>query len=742
MRQKLSTTYLARTSAQHPWRTVAIWLGAFALAIALIVSLLGGALSTDATGTLTTNPESAQADHLMTERLGESNTISEIVVVRSGALTVDDPTYQAFVERLTADLIGLGESVVLSGTNYFETGDASLVSADRKTTLITITVPKESSASIKNVHTLIDTAVAGSSFETLITGQATLDMEIEQTASKDLARGEGIGLTAALIILVLVFGAVAAAFLPVLLAIMAIAIALGATALLGQAIELPFFVLNVMTMMGLAVGIDYSLFVVSRFREERAKGQTKIDAIAATGGTAGRTVALSGVTVGVALAGLLLMPDSSSRAIGMGALLVVLAAVLSAMTLLPAVLSLMGDRIEALHIPALRGRHSTQSATGTGGFWAWSTRTVMRRPVVSLVIAGGLLLAAAFPVLDLQQGEIGMAGLPDGLMSKNAYVVLEQEFGFGQDLPAIIVIDGQTDLPAVQSAIATLQAKLDADSGFVGAEIVPHADANLTIMQVQLAGDATGDAANDAIKRLRSEYIPQAFAGVSATALVTGQTARTLDLTTVNNRYTPFVIMFVLGLSFIFLLIAFRSILIPIKAIVLNMLSVAATYGLLVLVFQKGVGADLLGFQQVDVIQTGLPLFIFAILFGLSMDYHIFLLSRIREHYQETGSNSEAVAMGLQSTSRLISGAALIMVAVFSGFALGDMVALQQLGFGLGVAVLLDATIVRSVLVPASMRLAGKWNWYLPNWLGWLPQIRLEGSGTAQPEIELAGSAD
>jgi RND superfamily putative drug exporter len=313
-------------------------------------------------------------------------------------------------------------------------------------------------------------------------------------------------------------------------------------------------------------------------------------------------------------------------------------------------------------------------------------------------------------------------------MSKHAYLVLQDEFGYGQDLPALVVIDGQTESPEVQNAISNLETTIASDPAFAATSLTAHPDDNLAILQIQLSGDALSGDAMDAISRLRDDYIPAAFAATPATVLVTGETAQLLDSNNVSKTYMPIVIAFVLGISFLFLMVAFRSIVVPIKAILMNLLSVGAAYGLLVLVFQKGVGADLLGFKQVPVIQTGLPLFVFAILFGLSMDYHVFLLSRIRERFEQTGDNAEAVAYGLRSTGRLITGASLIMVAVFSGFALGELVPLQQLGFGLAVAVLVDATIVRCILVPASMRLLGNWNWYLPSFLSWLPGIQLEQS--------------
>ena len=442
MRLKLSPGSLARTSANHPWRTIGAWLLMLTLAIALIVTFLGGALTSGATGTLTNNPESMQADQLLRDRLGSANSANgEIVVIQSSSLTVDDPAYRAYVERLYGDLIGLGDAVVTGGAHYYLAGDESLVSEDRHTTLIPLTFPQRLESEILQVHRVLEEADGAGSFAVSISGPDTLDAEIEEVAASDLATGEAIGISVALVVLIVAFGAVAAAFLPILMAIVAIVLGLGATAVLGQSFDIPFVVLNVMTMMGLAVGIDYSLLVVSRYREERAKGIEKIDAIEATGGTAGRTVLLSGVTVALALAGLLIIPDSSSRAVGAGSLLVILAAVLSAMLLLPALLSLLGDRVDALRIPFLQ-RRATQASTSR--FWDRLTRTVMGRPVLSLILATGILLAAASSIVDLNRGEVGVQTLPDGLMSKQAYLVLQEEFGFGQDLPALVVVDGPT----------------------------------------------------------------------------------------------------------------------------------------------------------------------------------------------------------------------------------------------------------------------------------------------------------
>ena len=731
------TGRIARGAGRRPWITIGAWLAVLVTAVVLTGTLLGDALTTE--DTLTNNPEAVRADNLLQERLGESNdTIDEMVIVRSTTLTVDDPAYQSYVEELYGDFVALGNDIVEGGTHYYKTGDESLVSADRRTMLMPLVMPKDAKDEIEQVHHVVDNADENGLFQVLITGETTMETELMEVAEKDLQTGESIGILVALVVLALVFGAVAAAFLPIVLAIAAIIVALGATALVGQAFDLSFFVTNMITMMGLAVGIDYSLFIVSRYREERARGLEKVDAIATAGDTAGRTVLISGMTVVLALTGLLILPVSVFQSLGAGAILVVIAAVLASMTLLPAVLGVMGDKVNAIRIPFIQRRKTSESAEDSGGFWYWTARAVMRRPVISLVAAAAVLLAAASSYFDINLGEAGVSALPDGLRSKEAFIVLQEEFGFGQDAPAIVVIDGQTDSESVQAAIERLEATVASDPAFIPLGLEVHPEADLSVYSAGVAGDPSSQQAMDAVVRLRADYIPQAFDGVNAEALVTGQTAGMVDFTQITDTYTPIVFAFVLGLNFVLLTVAFRSIVVPVTSIIMNLLSVGAAYGLVVLVFQKGVGADLLGFQQIDSVATWLPLFLFSILFGLSMDYHVFLLSRIRERFIQTGDNTEAVAFGLRSTGRLITGAALIMVAVFGGFALGDLVMMQQFGFGLAVAVLMDATIVRSVLVPATMRLLGDWNWYLPSGLEWLPKVAVGEGGS--PQAQPAGA--
>ena len=712
-----------RWVARKPWIVVGGWLALLIAGIILSSTLLNDALITD--DRVRNNPESQQASSLINARLGESGgspTMSEMVIVRSKTLTVDDPAFQSFIDELFVDLVALGEDVVSGGMHYYLTDDASLVSSDRHTTLIFLFMPPDALEKVDQIHEIVDSAGDLGSFEIFVAGTPTLTEELFEVAERDLRTGETIGISVAMVTLVLVFGAVTAALIPIILAIIAIGVAIGATAIAGQFMDLSFFVTNMITMMGLAVGIDYSLFIVARFREERTNGLEKVDAIATAGTTAGRAVMFSGMIVVLALSGLLMFPLSTFQAMGVGAILVVITAVLASQTLLPAVMSLMGDKVNAIRIPFFQ---YNKKSSEDGGFWAKTSKVVMRRPVVSLVVAAGIILAAGIPFFDLNKGfsGMGLSELPDGLRSKEGFMVLQEEFGFIFDSPVTVAIDGKTDSESLQAAIKRLESSIASDPFFMAADLQTHQDADLSVLYTKLTSDPLSKDATDAVRRLRTDYIPLAFDGEPVRVLVGGETATMVDFDKTTNEYTPIVFTFVLGLSFILLTVAFRSIVVPIMSIIMNLLSVGAAYGLLVLVFQKGFGAELLGFQRTEEIITWLPLFLFAILFGLSMDYHVFLLSRIRESFKKTGNNPEAVSWGIRSTGRLITGAALIMVAVFGGFALGDMVIMQQMGFGLAVAVFMDATIIRMALVPAVMRLLGTRNWYLPKWLRWIPKV-------------------
>jgi uncharacterized membrane protein YdfJ with MMPL/SSD domain len=706
-------------------RTLGAWLVAVLVSFIVIALLLGDALTSE--GDVTSNPDSKQAEALIHESFPPTPTPSEIVVVRSDRYTVDDPAFEAKVQALGRRGEALG---VAEAQSYYASDDQSLVSKDRHATMVLLVMRTDE---IAPLVAFVQSENGQDGFQVAITGSLTADADFEKLSEEDLQKGELlIGLPAALIILLLVFGAVVAGLVPVLLGLLSIVIAIALTALVGQAFEVSFFVVNMISAMGLALGIDYSLFILSRFREERARGLEKIDSIVASGATASRAVLFSGMAFVLAMFGMVLVPDTILRSLALGAILVGIVSVLAALTLLPAMLSLLGDRVNALKIPVI-GRRAISSAGSESRFWGGLVGRVMQRPLVSLVAASALLLAFALPVLAIDTGFSGLSTLPDRFPSKQGFVALNRDFpGTGVD-PAQIVVRGDIGSAPVRSAIEQLETSLADQAAFGQSTRTESPGGDVVLLSVPVAGDADGPEATAALRHLRAELIPKAFGELETTVLVGGTTAEDVDYFDIVGNWLPIVFVFVLGLSFILLTVAFRSIVIPAVAIALNLLSVGAAYGLLVLVFQKGIGNGLFGFQEVDTIEAWVPLFLFSVLFGLSMDYQVFLLSRIKERYAQTGDTAGAVSFGVGSTARLITGAALIIIAVFGGFAAGDLVMFQQMGFGVAVALLIDATIVRTVLVPASMKLLGHWNWYLPSWFSWIPDVRVEGHAAEKP---------
>ena len=617
------------------------------------------------------------------------------------------------------------------------------------------------------------------SFQYYFIGLESIEYSFAHIAEKDLVTGETIGISVALIILALVFGSVTSAIIPVILAVVAIFVSIGAVSIIGQLVDLNDFVPNIMTMMGLAVGIDYCLFILSRYREERANGFEKHDAIINSGSTAGRAVMFSGLTVVLALVGMFIIPEKTFQAFGVGAIVVVFVAVMAGGTILPAIIGILGDRVNSFGVPkgitillyiagflvvaftqelgpillivsglvmlflillsVLRNKGMNikflnpdeSSKESEGGFWNIITLQVMRRPYISMTLAAGFLLVLSYFYFDLEKGTSGISVLPDNEPVKIGFTLLDEKFGFGSNAPATVMIDADMQSDEIKNAISKVEESLANDEGFLNPEINIESSVNFAELTSMIPGDPQNQVSLNSIKRLRNEIIPSAFSGIpssSYTVYVGGQSAEVVDSVQMTDEYFPIVLGLVLSLSLILLLFAFRSITISIASIIMNLLSVGAAYGLLVLVFQKGFMIDIFGFEQVDQLEFWLPLFMFSILFGLSMDYHVFMLSRIKEHFDETGSSDESVAFGLRKTASIITGAALIMVAVFGGFALGELAFFQSMGFGLGAAVLIDATVVRSILVPSVMKILGTKAWYLPKFLNWLPNISIEGN--------------
>ncbi len=753
MASPLSSERLAHVSAKNPKRVVFAWIIGLVVAIFLAGTLLGDVLTTEFN--FTGNPDSKVGDELLEDRLRGERHAAEAIIVQSASLTIDDPQFRTFVEGLTSDLEALrgedgGDSAIIaeSLSNFYRTGAPSMVSEDRRSTIISLEMTGALDDADDNIEAVLDVgdaaeAGSGGEFNVLQVGFASIGFESNKQSEEDLIKGETFGVTIALVILILVFGALVAALVPIIIAVLSIAIAIGLAALVGQLGDLSFFITNMITMIGLAVGIDYSLFIVQRYREERSKGLDKLAAIDKAGATASRAVFFSGITVVLALIGMLLVPSTIFVALGLGAILVVLVSLAASLTLVPAILSILGDRINKGRIPLVTKAQDTYDEQQTGGFWDKITHAVMARPLISLILTAGLLIAAAIPFFDIDTGFAGPETFPDSLQSKAAFLALQEDFTVGEVSPVEIVIDGSVDSPQTGTAIARLTDILAGDADFGPPDdLVVNPARDLALYAVPVNGDTAGPVAQDAIERLRDDYIPSAFGGAPVEVFVTGDAAFNKDFFDSTRSAAPVVFIFVLSLSFALLTIVFRSIVVAIKSIILNLLSVGAAYGILVMVFQKGWGNELFGFQQVATIESWIPLFLFSVLFGLSMDYHVFLLSRIRERYDITKDNKESVAFGVRSTARLITGAALIMVAVFGGFASGELVGLSQMGFGLGVAVLLDATIVRMILVPSAMAILGNANWYLPSWLNWLPDLRVDVSDQPAPSHAVSGADD
>jgi len=686
------------------------------LAFACIAVLLPGNLTSE--GGAAGNPEFRQAERTEAASFPFNPRLnfSDLILIRSSRYTVDQPAFRAFVGALGRQAAATRK--IHDAQLYYQTHDRTLVSRDRHALMVPINI--FDTGDVKPIDDVVRRNNGRDGFDVAFTGNNVRDHDFDQLSQHDLKSGElQFGLPAALIILVLVFGSIVAGLVPLLLAILAIVAGLGLVALVAQVWELSIFVVNMLTGMGLALGIDYSLFVISRYREERTSGREQHSAIEAAGATASRAVLFSGSAFVIAMLGMLIVPNTVMRSLAAGAILVGVTSLAAALTLLPALLGLLGDRVNSLRIPLFGGR-------AEGRFWNAIVRRVLSRPALSLVLACAVLIAVAIPAFSLKIGTNGISTLPDRFSSKRGYLALQHEFpGATADPVRVVVADHASD-PAVHTALQQLRSRLAADPEFGRGQIRYSTDGQVAALDVPIRGDDASDQALSAVRKVRSTDIPELFRPTNAHVLVGGRTAEQVDYSDSVTNPTPYVFIFVLGCTFVLLTIAFRSIVVAGTAILLNLLSVGAAYGLIVLVFEKGYGNGIFGFTQADTIEAWVPLFLFSVLFGLSMDYQVFLLSRIKERYDETGDTTGSVAWGVGSTARIITGAALIIVAVFAGFAKGDLIAFQQMGFGVAIALLLDATVIRSVILPSAMTLLGRWNWYLPSWLGWLPRVEIE----------------
>ncbi|MGH3057249.1 MAG: MMPL family transporter [Gaiellaceae bacterium] len=708
---------MGRWSAKHRKKAIFGWLAFVVLAFALgIVS-----------GTKQIEPatsgvgESGRMDKLLHEEFEQP--AGESVLVQSETLTVKDPAFVAAVEDVVAKVSAL--DAVTNVRSPLDPENAGQVSGSGGAALVEFEIrgdPDDATTKIDPVIVAVDDAQKAHPDLFVESFGVSADKEVEAAFMDDLKQAGLLSIPVTLIILIVVFGALVAAGIPLLLALTAIVATFGLVALPSSLVPIDEVTYELILLIGLAVGVDYSMFYLKREREERAAGRTEEAALEAAAATSGRSVLISGLTVIVAMSGMFLAGIQGMSAFAVGTILVVAVAMLGSLTVLPATLSWLGDRVDRGRVPFVS---RLRRDDGQGRIWGAIVTAVMRRPVVSVVLAGGLLVALAIPALQLRTVQPGIDTYPQDLAAIQTYNRIQDAFP-GSEIPASVVVKAaDVTAPAVQEAIGQLEWRALA-SGQMHEPITIDVNEGGTITTIAIPVDGEGmdKQSEAALATLRDDIVPTTVGALpNAEVGVTGMTAQSKDFTDKLRSVAPLVFGFVLLLAFGLMLVAFRSLVIAVKAILLNLLSIAAAYGVMVLVFQHGWGKNILGFESTTGIDSFLPIFMFVILFGLSMDYHVFIISRMREAYDRGMSTEQAVTHGIKTTAGVVTSAAIVMVCVFAVFATLSMLIFKQFGVGLAAAILIDATIVRAVLLPATMKLLGDWNWYLPKWLEWLPHL-------------------
>jgi RND superfamily putative drug exporter len=735
------TVRVAGWSARHRWPVFTLW---FVITIGVFVAslLAGGTKAVEAVSNAERSKYEAGEAYVVYADANASSGEAQappsqqfLLIVASPDRTVDDPGFASDVAAITRRLVAVQSTVDgVAGPAITELVDpigvpqaAGLISPDRTTVRLVGRVLGEGDAlgdRLAPVPAVVDEIrTAYPAYRIHALNNLLANNEISHLINDGLDSSLRLTIPLTFLILLIAFGAVIAAVIPLVLAITALLAAFGILGLYSQAVAaVSPYASQLVVLIGLAVAVDYSLFMLTRFRTERRRGRPKLDAIDVASNTAGRAVFFSGLAVMISIGGLFLLDDPLFRSMAIGTISVVFVAVIGSLTFLPATLAILGDGVNRLRLPII-GRTRDEGS----GIWARLVRAVMRRPIVAAVTTAVLLIAVASPVVRLHMGQADFTSFPDSLDGVQAVNLLNEKWPSGSDLDLSVVVTRADEAPT-KAAIEKMTAAVLAIPGLSGPPRTNlSSDGHVAFINYLMSGGSNDVRNQDIVRQVRTQVVPTAFAGLSGVrALVTGDAAYTLDVVNFYARGMPLVMTFVLALSFVLLLVAFRSIVIPIKAILLNLLSTGAAFGLLVLVFQDGWLHEQLGFKP-GPIESFIPVFIFTILFGLSMDYHVFILTRIKEARDHGLSSNEAVARGIAITSGTITSAAAIMVVVFAVFVTLELTIIKQLGFGLAVAVFLDATIVRSVLLPATMRLLGEWNWWLPRWLGWLPRVTIEG---------------
>ncbi|MFA1544905.1 MMPL family transporter [Actinomadura chokoriensis] len=646
--------------------------------------------------------ESTKATRIAEQALGRD--AADVVILYKGETTVDDPSYRTSVERALAEL----PSGEVAGTaTYWTTNAPQFVSEDRTSTYAVLELAGSDDAARADAYRAIkgELADVGGGLTAKAGGNVATSITIDDRAASDIVRAEAIAMPLLLVLLVLIFGGLVAASLPLLVGGIAILGSFTALHALTYVTDVSIFAVNITTFLGLGLAIDYGLFMVSRFREELRRDGTSVeDALATTMNTAGRTVAVSGVTVAVALSGLLLFDQNFLVSMGYGGIATVFVCMLGALTVLPALLAVLGPKVNALSVR--RKRRPSR------GWWGRVAYSVMRRPVIYVVATMALLIALGGPFLRINWGGVDAAALPDGTDARAVAEALETEFPRNATSPINAVVTGTSDPAAIDAygdRLAALPGATDA--------AVTGASGTTTQIALRYDADPYSGAARDLVQQVRDVPAP-----AGAQVHVGGATADVVDELAGLGGTLPWVALLVGGATFLLLFLAFGSVLLPLKAIVMNMLSLSATFGAVVLIFQDGHLSGLLNFTPIDAIAPAMPILMLVMLFGISMDYEVFLLSRVREEYDRTGSNTAAVAAGVQRTGSIITSAALLFIIVIGAFATSGITFIKMVGVGMAVAILMDATIVRALLVPAMMRLMGRANWWAPG-----PLARLYG---------------
>jgi RND superfamily putative drug exporter len=733
--------------------------------VSILVAVFASALASQAAeslssgGWLDSDSESALVGDRLEAEFGTGQ--SSVIVVVNATGDGADARSESFQSALSATVAGLAaDPRVTEVLGFAETGDDRFISTAGDAAYVVVGLDMSDEASVEIVDELRAAVTPPAGYEAEMTGYGPLTADSAALSEEDLQRAEVVSLPIAALVLVFVFASLVAAGMPLLVAGLAIPSSLALVFIVAQFVEMSIFVLNIATMLGLALAIDYSLFIVSRFREELARGRTVEDAVIRTVATSGKAVAFSGLAVAIGLSGLLLFEAPALRSIGIGGSLVVLSSVAFALTFLPAMLGMLGPRVNALSIRGLiarlRGRSEAELAAASEAArrsrWERVAEAVMTRPIFVLVPTLIVLLLAGVPFLELRQGVPGASIYPEGMESRDAYVALQEEFSAGETTPIVILADvpGSPTDPATIAALADYAAGIEALDGVDRVEgpftiTDPQTGTVLTAEQVAALYALPAEQQPPGLAALLDRYVrgstvrldaispidpsdPSATdlipviraidAGDGTTTVIGGTAATGYDFLVSQAERAPYAVAMTLIASAVILFLLFGSVLISIKAVLMTLLSITASFGALVWIFQQGNFAEQLAFTPLGYTIAGNPIIMFSVLFGLSMDYEVLLLSRIQEAYRRTGNNRASVAEGLAKTAGVITGAALIMVTVFAAFALAEVITIKSIGVGMAIAVAIDATIIRVLLVPATMRLMGAWNWWAPGPLG------------------------